>query len=58
MGIIGKVTPKIYEYLRFAGKSSVLEVKPLNFSNIRYKIFAYEPSFFGNSAKSAQVMQL
>ena len=39
MGIIGKVTPKIYEYLRFAGKSSVLEVKPIsrvNVSGLKY----------------------
>ena len=39
MGIIGKVTPKIYEYLRFAGKSSVLEVKSLsrvNASGLKY----------------------
>ena len=34
MGIIGKVTPKIYEYLRFAGKSSVLEVKPISIVNV------------------------
>lgn len=39
MGIIGKITPKIYEYLRFAGKSSVLEVKPIsrvNVSGLKY----------------------
>lgn len=40
MGIIGKVTPKIYEYLRFAGKSSVLEVKPLSRVNALISAFS------------------
>lgn len=63
MGIIEKVTPKIYEYLRFAGKSSVLEVKPIsrvNVSGLKYNAnvaqsLKYKDSLFRVTEKNEAV---
>ena len=42
MAVIGKVTPKVYEYLRALGKSSILETKPLTNFNPKGLIFDFK----------------